>query len=85
MTSPNQIVALHFDEINETLKVSKGIETRAKCLSATHFGDNIVAAYDDKTIKIFKSDGLEKESEYEFETCVRSIAAMDQQTLLAGG
>lgn len=53
--NPNQIVCLKFDEVGQTLKVSKGLEMKARCITATSFGDNFVSSFDDKTIKIFNS------------------------------
>jgi len=55
ISNPNQIVSLHFDEVKETLKVARGIETKSKCLTAELFGDNFVASFDDKTLRIFKN------------------------------
>jgi hypothetical protein len=80
--NPNQIVALALDP---TLRVSKGIETKSRTLAAARLGDEFVAAFEDKRLRIFESGSLEKASEYELESGARSLAVMDAQTVLAGG
>jgi hypothetical protein len=79
-------VALRFDEPAETLKVAKGVETQAKALAATRLRDNIVASFDDHAIGIYSSEAFERVARYDLEAIsARSLATMDDQTLLAGG
>lgn len=44
-----------------------------------------MASFDDKKLRIYSNNGLEKAGEYEVEGTARSLAMMDQQTILAGG
>lgn len=68
-----------------SLKVSKGIQIKSKCLATTHFYDDFIGSFQDKTVRIYNNSTLEKAEEYELEIPAKSLSAMDQQTLLAGG
>jgi hypothetical protein len=83
---PNQIVALRFDEPAETLKVARGIETQAKALTAARLRDSIVASFDDHALRIYNSETFESMGKYDLESVsARSLAVMDDHTILAGG
>ena len=47
--------------------------------------EEFVASFEDKTVKIFKVDCIEKEKQYEFDSMIRSICVMDGVNLLCGG
>ena len=44
-----------------------------------------MGSFDDKKLRIYNNASLEKIGEYEVEGTARSLAMMDQQTILAGG
>lgn len=66
--------------------MAKGVETQAKALTAARLRDNIVASFDDHAIRIYSSEAFERVSKHDLELLSpRSLAVMDDQTLLAGG
>ena len=43
----------------------RGIETQAKALAAARLRDNVVASFDDHSLRLFSCDSLEKMGKYE--------------------
>ena len=71
ITNPNQIVCFNYDEEHETLKMIKGVETKAKAFDSARFSNEtgkFVTVFEDKTCKIYNCDFLEKEYEVDLDS-----------------
>ncbi len=85
ITCPNQIVSLKFNEEAGTLKVHKGVETDSKQIDAKILLDNFVTLYDNKIVSVYKTEHLDKEREYTFESLMKSASKVSENIFAVGG
>jgi hypothetical protein len=65
--------------------VHKGVETESKELDAKLINDNFVTLYDNKVVTVYKTEHLEKDREYVFDSLMKTSAKINDNVFAVGG